>query len=226
MTLTRTLSVRDRDRAPVDPVRTNRQVLDSRTTERIEFEIGVQWGADMCSNSPSLGSPAMMTRPGRHDPTSNVPAVFQGFLDVESASETRSATARKHEGRWETLDRSRAHGVAFKGDAHEKARTRQPGGIRAIWSGTPGSNRRPSPSNQASGIRPPRTPAGRRLHLRDRAEQQATRLVTVPSGPPWPRGAPAPRRRATPRRAAGPRPQQRSAGRPRSRDKAPPAARA
>src|ERR1700674_1036820 len=33
----------------------------------------------------------------------------------------------------------------MKGDGHEKARIRQVRGIRAIWSGTPGSNRRPSP---------------------------------------------------------------------------------
>src|SRR5438128_1640144 len=33
----------------------------------------------------------------------------------------------------------------MNGDGHEKARIRQVRGIRAIWSGTPGSNRRPSP---------------------------------------------------------------------------------
>jgi hypothetical protein len=33
----------------------------------------------------------------------------------------------------------------MKGDGHEKARTRKVRGIRASWSGTPGSNRRPSP---------------------------------------------------------------------------------
>src|SRR2546429_9910502 len=33
----------------------------------------------------------------------------------------------------------------MKGDGHEKARIHQVRGIRAIWSGTPGSNRRPSP---------------------------------------------------------------------------------
>src|ERR1700674_2254643 len=33
----------------------------------------------------------------------------------------------------------------MKGDGHKKARIRQVRGIRANWSGTPGSNRRPSP---------------------------------------------------------------------------------
>src|SRR5438132_5406637 len=33
----------------------------------------------------------------------------------------------------------------MNGDGHEKARIRQVRGIRADWSGTPGSNRRPSP---------------------------------------------------------------------------------
>src|ERR1700730_7961409 len=41
----------------------------------------------------------------------------------------------------------------MKSDAHEKARTRQARGVRAIWSGTPGSNGRPSPI--ASRARPP-----------------------------------------------------------------------
>ena len=38
----------------------------------------------------------------------------------------------------------------MNGDAQENARTRQPRGIRAIWSGTPGSNRRPSPWQRGS----------------------------------------------------------------------------
>src|ERR1700682_762823 len=33
----------------------------------------------------------------------------------------------------------------MKGDGHEKARIHQVRGLRANWSGTPGSNRRPSP---------------------------------------------------------------------------------
>src|SRR5882724_819530 len=33
----------------------------------------------------------------------------------------------------------------MKGEGHEKDRIHQVRGIRAIWSGTPGSNRRPSP---------------------------------------------------------------------------------
>src|SRR5882724_13443824 len=44
-----------------------------------------------------------------------------------------------------SADPLRTCGVAMKGDGHEKARIRQVRGIRAIWSGTPGSNRRPSP---------------------------------------------------------------------------------
>jgi len=90
---------------------------------------------------------AQRHRPSARAPlAANVPPVFQtpgmphwcGSKPVRKFPKRRSSSPRR-------IDRCETSGVASRGDAHERARTRQPCGIRAIWSGTPGSNRRPSP---------------------------------------------------------------------------------